>query len=153
MSYNADIYHAQGADNVVVASGGEIDIESGGKIQIASGGSLEAPTASISTATTSTTIPAYGLTVVKTTKTVKSVTLDAPAGGERKVIYATNADDTGYFQVHSGTSNITFDGSNWILQFMKDDQSVILDALSTARWVLSYDSDTGSDTSINKTST
>ena len=138
MSYNADIYHAQGGDNVVVASGGEIDVESGGKIQIASGGSLEGPAALVSTATTSTTIPAYGVTVLKSTLTAKTVTLATPVGGERKVIYATNASATGFMKVHSGSSNRTFDGSNWILVFKKANTHVILDALSTLRWIESY---------------
>lgn len=135
MSYNPIIYHGQDGDNVVVGSGGEMKVESGGVFLVESGGKIRRPAALVSTATTSTTIPADGLTVLKSTKTKKAVTLAAPAGGERKVIYATNASATGYMDVYSGSATRTFDGTHTILRFKKNDNYVILDALTTARWI------------------
>jgi hypothetical protein len=41
MSYQPKVYREQGAERMVVASGGSFDIESGGEIDIESGGSLK----------------------------------------------------------------------------------------------------------------
>lgn len=41
MSYQSRVYHEQGGDRLVAASGGSIDVESGGEIDVESGASLK----------------------------------------------------------------------------------------------------------------
>jgi len=40
-TYQSKVYHKQGGDEEVVASGGQITVESGGAIDVESGGSLK----------------------------------------------------------------------------------------------------------------
>jgi hypothetical protein len=167
-TYQPKVYHKQGGDEFVVAasgqltveSSGELEVESGGLLEVNSGGTLEVesggkftvPAALVSTATTSTGIPASGISVLKSTKTVKTLTLATPVAGEHKVLYALNASATGYVQVYSGNSGRTFDGTNTIFQFKKAGERVMLDAYTTARWLLTYAS-VADGTAINYATT
>lgn len=67
-SYGPKVYHQQGGDRQVVASGGSLDVESGGEIDIESGGALKiAGSAVTATATQINKLVGAGATVASGT--------------------------------------------------------------------------------------
>jgi hypothetical protein len=125
--YNASIYMEQGGAKQVVSSGGEVELESGA--------ALREPVTAITTASASTTIEAYGLVTLKSTATAKTVSVNAPSGGERLSLHCLNASSTGYIGVNVGSTGRTFDGTNYIYQFKKAGEHVEIIAASTTRWI------------------
>ncbi len=135
-----------------ITSNGTIAVGSSGAITIAANGYLAAPAARVTTGTTGTTLPSYGMSVLKSTATSKAFTLGTPVAGMRKTLYCESASSTGFISVNMGASGRTFDGTNWVLKFMKADTKVILECLNTGRWIETYRS-VADGTALGSTST
>ena len=142
MSYNDGIYMEQGAKKMVVTSSGELEIESGGLLDIQAGAKFTVPVESLSTATTGSAMAANGMSVISATKTAKTFTLGTPVAGMKKKIVCTNATATGKISVNMGSSDRTFDGTNWVYDFLKGSDAiptiVHLICLTTGRWIETY---------------
>ena len=129
-TYQAKVYHKQGGDEEVVASGGQITVESGGAIDVESGGYLKiAGTAINATAAQLNTVsvPASGVEVVTETNVILAAesgktfflnaaagfqsTLPAPAAGLRfTFIVKTAPTSNGYTIVTNGTTQKVLKG-------------------------------------------
>lgn len=88
------------------------------------------------TGSTSKVLPAGGLCLLSSTKTAATFTLSTNVGvGTELTIYCTQASATGKIRVKVGTSGTrTFDGTNYIYDFLKSNTYVKIILGTTARW-------------------
>ncbi len=162
-SYNANVYTKQGSTELVVDSSGLITVE--GTLSISTGGTQTINgTQTISTGATQTVNGTLAMgssatfqhaAIVETTgvninnsgysfvgsttgTTVQLYTLDAPATGGVKYIYCSNASATGFVNVETGSTAITFGETTdaHFLRFNAAEEAVTLVAASTLKWTL-----------------
>ena len=140
---------------VDVATGGTLTVASGGIVQFESGSKIQEMVETKTTASTGTVLNRSGLTVVKSTKTAKTLTMAAPVAGETKKIVCTSASATGFVFVKM-PSTVTIDGTNWAYKFKKGSETaptvVCLQAISATRWIETYRS-VADGTALTSTST
>lgn len=136
-SYQPKVYRKQGGAEQVIASGGQQTVESGGVISVQSGGALNMDAGAtmklpfVAEAEGST-MSAYGISSIGGTS-AHSWNIDAPVAGAFKII-AINAASTSAAQtIYSGSSGITFDGTNDTLT-IESPAGLTLVGLSATRW-------------------
>jgi|AACY02.16.fsa_nt_gi hypothetical protein len=126
---NVSNYMEQGG--AVWSIEGTLDIESGGNVNVKSGGKVTLP---VTTASTGENVSNSGLTVLSSAGT-KTYTLDAPEAGVVKSLFAVEA-TTNVLTVNSGSTDITFDGTNQNLTFDANNEAVHLIGQSATRWLV-----------------
>lgn len=135
MSYNGKVYHKQGSNELVVASGGTLTVESGGTVAVESGGGVTMPVTVLGVADVATPIPSYGFAAITASTTAPNYTIAAPAAG--KVCYIRVEANTS-----SGTATITstaaFDaaGSKNRLKVNAADDAVTLVGISSTGFAI-----------------
>jgi len=150
-SYNASVYTKQGSTELVVDSSGVLTLEgtlnSTGTITVSAGGTLSvAGTISLTTAgvlkhsvvseTTAANLSESGVSVVSSTGTKELYTIDTPAAGVTKYIYCDSASATGFVNVYTGATSITFGETtdNHYLKFNAAEEAVSLVGISATKW-------------------
>ncbi len=121
-SYSPKVYKRQGGEQLVIASGG----------------SIEVPVQTLTSADTATSVTNFGLSVLQATTTGPTYTMEAPLVGLWKylAISHTSSGVTHRCVVRSNSTGVAFDttGGNQITFATSALRSAILVAQSTAAW-------------------
>lgn len=133
MGYQPNIYRKQGADELVVASGGSITVESGG--------SQTLPVQTLAKTQTGTDVTNFGISEVAGSSTAPTYTLAAPTAGTVKHIALTQdtsiAGTTGYtavVQTNSTGVSLASSGPNQITLGTSTVHNIALVGISTTKW-------------------
>ena len=136
---------------VTIASGGTIAIDgtltSTGTLTVSAAGTLSvAGTLSLTTAgvfkhsvvseTTAANLSESGVSVLSSTGTKELYTIDTPAAGVTKYLYCDSASATGFVNVYTGATSITFGETtdNHYLKFNAAEEAVVIVGLSATKW-------------------
>ncbi|HSC58820.1 MAG TPA: hypothetical protein VLC11_04610 [Gemmatimonadales bacterium] len=95
----------------------------------------------VNVASTGTTIPNYGQTIVKSTVALRTYVLQAPTAGVNKVLFCTNATTSLLAKVTFGSAvsvfaNVGQGSTLHSVKFNHPNQSISLMGLSSTRWLI-----------------